>query len=135
MVSRTLSVSNSLHFVPAQEIVVKHPHCRSCNEPWIVSHTHQHRDGTWGVPSSKPGSFAYYWVRASTEDRDGYSCTCPRFRFHRHEASQSGFVEPACKHIALVLSLIADYRWNDLPAAVWCEWQRAYDDFPQTLYD
>lgn len=125
MVSRTLTVSNSPHFVSAEEIVVKHPRCRSCNEPWIVSHTHQHRDGTWGVPSSKPGSFAYYWVKACPT-APGYTCTCKRFQFHP---------EAPCKHIAHVLDLMAESRWNDLPAAVWREWQRVYDDFPGTLYD
>ncbi len=122
MTLRKLSVSTA----PAPsypEVVVKHPTCVTCNDPEIVSHTHQHKDKTWGVPSSKPGSWAYYRVG---ENDEGFTCTCPSFRFRGGQP---------CKHILYVLGLIAEYRWNDLPASVAAEWRHIYDDFTLALYD
>lgn len=121
MVSRSLTVSNSATLVRPQS--AKHPTCVACNDTEVLMHTHKHRDGTWGVPSFRPGVFVYYWVKLSAVLPE---CTCPAFQFGKGDP---------CKHIVHCQNLEAQGLWHDLPASVWRVWSRVYSNFPGDLYD
>ena len=109
----------------APAVVTKHPTCETCNDPWITYHAHPHKDGSWGVPSFD-GGFRYYWVKPDIKTRCGWSCTCPRHRFHSGEA---------CKHIRKVVGMVAKGERHDMPNLLWVELMKRRDFDTSGLYD